>query len=373
MLELLTEFSSSFSWLDYAVEIGLLILAAWVLRRFVIRWLRQRARREPTNLQDRVLAVLDSALVPVLLLAVLAASLNLFPLREKLLLVLNRFIYAAFLAVLLYYGSQTFQILMSHWLARSEANEAMREPARYLARVLFVIVGIMLLLDNLGISLTALWTTLGIGSVAVALALQDTLSNFFGGIYLQLDRPVRLGDYIKLGTGEEGFVIEMGWRSTRMRTLPNNVVVIPNAKLATQVITNYSLPGLEMSMNIPVSVSYDSDPDEIERVLLEEATRAVGEVAGLLQNPPPFVRLIPGFGDSAMTFTLTCRVASYVDQYLVQHELRKRIFARFRRERIQMPFPQYDVHLHGSAAKESATAPRPGSPGAGEVGGENSE
>lgn len=349
MLDLLTEFSSQFSWLDYVVEVGLLVVAAWVLRRFVMRWLRERARTKPTTLQDQVLAVLNAALVPALVLAVLAASLNLFPLREKLLTVLNRCIYAALLAVLLYYGSQAFQILLNHWLARTEGNEAMREPARLLARVLFVVVGIMIVLDNLGISLTALWTTLGVGSVAVALALQDTLSNFFSGIYLQLDRPVRLGDYVKLGSGEEGFVLQMGWRSTRIRTLPDNVVVIPNSKLATQVITNYSLPGPEMSLNIPISVGYDSDPDEIERIVVEESTREATAIEGLRQDPPPFVRFIPGFGESALNLTLTCRVSSYVDQYIVQHELRKRIFARFRREGIQMPFPQRDVHLYTAA------------------------
>ena len=269
---------------------------------------------------------------------------------------MNRCIYAAFLISLLYYASQASQILLNHWLSRSAGSEAMQGQSRMLVRTLFLVIGVMLLLENLGISLTALWTTLGVGSVAVALALQDTLSNFFGGIYLQLDRPVRLGDYVKLGTGEEGFVTQMGWRSTRMRTLSNNIVVIPNSKLATQNITNFSLPEQEMSLNIPVSVGYDSDPDEIERILVEEATSQPDEIPGLRQDTPPIVRLIPGFGDSALNFTLTCRVASYVDQYLVQHQLRKRILARFRKDGINMPFPQHEVHLHTS----DASAPRSG-------------
>ena len=251
MLEFLVDFSSGFSWIEYLIEIALLILAATFLRGFGMRWLRERVREAPVAIQGRLLVVLDKALVPVLLLAVVAASLNLFPVPVRLLLILNRCIYAAFLISLLYYVSQASQILLNHWLSRSAGSEAMQEQSRMLVRTLFVVIGVMLLLENLGISLTALWTTLGVGSVAVALALQDTLSNFFGGIYLQLDRPVRLGDYVKLGTGEEGFVTQMGWRSTRMRTLSNNIVVIPNSKLATQNITNFSLPEQEMSLSPP--------------------------------------------------------------------------------------------------------------------------
>jgi small-conductance mechanosensitive channel len=191
---------------------------------------------------------------------------------------------------------------------------------------------------------------LGLGSVAVALALQDTLSNFFAGVYLRLDNPVRVGDYIRLESGEEGFVIEQGWRSARIRTLPNNVVVVPNAKLASTIVTNYSLPEPQMSLLISVGVSYQSDPDQVERILVEEVTNASGQIEGLVATPPPFVRFIPGFGDSSLNFTLICRVASFVDQYLVQHELRKRIFARFRQEGITIPFPQRDVHIYEARA-----------------------
>jgi small-conductance mechanosensitive channel len=186
--------------------------------------------------------------------------------------------------------------------------------------------------------------------------LQDTLSNFFAGVYLRLDNPVRVGDYIKLESGEEGFVIEQGWSSARIRTLPNNVVVVPNAKLASTIVTNYSLPEPQMSLLISVGVSYQSDPEQVEQILVEEATSAAGHVEGLLALPPPFVRFIPGFGDSSLNFTLICRVATFVDQYLVQHELRKRIFARFQREGISIPFPQRDVHVFTHDGRATARA-----------------
>jgi small-conductance mechanosensitive channel len=114
---------------------------------------------------------------------------------------------------------------------------------------------------------------------------------------------------------------------------------VPNAKLAQAIVTNYHLPEKRMSLLLPVSVSYDSDPENVERILIEEAVSGAREIPGLLAEPSPFVRFIPGFGDSSLDFTLICQVAEFVDQYLAQHELQKRIFKRFRQEGIGIPFP----------------------------------
>lgn len=341
-------------WLAYSLEILALLLGAWAFRALVIGQLRRLTRRTHTTLDDEVVTILDRAIRPSLILAIIAASLNLFPLSVKLLGLVNRFLGVCVIALLLYYSSKVLQLFLNAWLSRRVERESLREPIRFVSHVAFAAFAVMIVLDNLGISLTAVWTTLGVGSVAVALALQDTLSNFFAGVYLRLDNPVRVGDYIKLESGEEGFVIEQGWRSARIRTLPNNVVVVPNAKLASTIVTNYSLPEPQMSLLISVGVSYDSDPEKVERILVEEATRAAGQIDGLLSDPSPFVRFIPGFGDSSLDFTLICRVATFVDQYLVQHELRKRIFTRFCREEITIPFPQRDVHVYAQGAARRA-------------------
>jgi small-conductance mechanosensitive channel len=208
-----------------------------------------------------------------------------------------------------------------------------------------LVVGFLIILNILGISIAPLLTALGVGGLAVALALQDTMSNLFAGIHILLEKSIRVGDFIKLENGQEGYVEDITWRTTRVRMLPNNMVVIPNNKLAQSVVTNYYLPEKRMSLLVPVGVSYSADPDKIESILVEEAARAAGEVPGLLADPAPFVRFIPGFGDSSLNFTLICQVQEFTDQYLAQHELRKRIFRRFNREGIEIPFPQRTVHL----------------------------
>jgi small-conductance mechanosensitive channel len=208
-----------------------------------------------------------------------------------------------------------------------------------------LIIGFLIILSTLGISITPLITALGVGGLAVALALQDTLANLFAGIHILMEKSIRVGDFVKLETGQEGYIEDITWRATRVRMLPNNIVVIPNSKLAQSVVTNYYLPEKRMSLLIPTGVSYSSDPEKVEKILVEEAKNAAGKIPGLLGEPEPFVRFIPGFGDSSLDFTLICQVQEFVDQYLVQHELRKRIFKRFQEESIEIPFPHRTIYL----------------------------
>ncbi len=217
-----------------------------------------------------------------------------------------------------------------------------------------LIIGFLIMLSVLGISIAPLITALGVGGLAVALALQDTLANFFSGMHILVEKSIRVGDFIRLETGQEGYVEDITWRTTRVRMLPNNMVVIPNSKLAQSVVTNYYLPEKRMSVAIPVGVSYSSDPEKVERVLVEETKKAVGEIPGLLGEPEPFARFIPGFGESSLDFTLTCQVREFADQYLAQHELRKRIFRRLREEGIEIPFPHRTVYLReGRSGKDA--------------------
>ena len=222
--------------------------------------------------------------------------------------------------------------------------------ARTSARGAVFIVGGLVLLGALGVQITPLLTALGVGGLAVALALQDTLGNLFAGLHLLADRPIRVGDYVKIGDSIEGFVVDVGWRSTRVRLLQNNVVIVPNSNVAKSTIINYDLPESRMALLIRVSVDYASDPDRVAAILIEEATRAVGEVPNLLGDPPPRAQLIPGFGESGLEFTLVVQIVRFVEQYPVQDELRRRILRRFRTEGIVIPYPTRVVHVRSDGA-----------------------
>jgi small-conductance mechanosensitive channel len=235
--------------------------------------------------------------------------------------------------------------LIRHYGGRVQGARPVTTLTQNLAQLFVVLLGVLIVLHQLGISITPILTAFGVGGLAVALALQDTLSNLFAGFYISVAGQVRLGDYIKLNTGEAGYVTDISWRSTMIRALGYNLIIIPNAKLAQAIVTNYCLPDRRVSVSVPVNTSYDTDPDQVERVLLEETRNAVGAIPGLLAEPAPDVRLIPGFGDSALNFTLSCYAAEFEDQFRVQHELRKRILKRFRADGIEMPFPTRTVFV----------------------------
>ncbi|HEX3344357.1 MAG TPA: mechanosensitive ion channel family protein, partial [Polyangiaceae bacterium] len=178
--------------------------------------------------------------------------------------------------------------------------------------------------DALGVSLAPALTALGVGSLAVALALQDTLSNFFSGVYLVVDKPVRPGDFIRVDPTFEGYVESIGWRSTHLRTLANNLVILPNAVLSKSVITNYSLPTANIASSVRVDVAFGVDLDRVEDALADEAKRAL-DLPGMADVPAPSVTMSPGFVDGAVGFTVAFHVRSFADQSVVQPALRKRI------------------------------------------------
>ncbi|HYL38856.1 MAG TPA: mechanosensitive ion channel family protein [Bryobacteraceae bacterium] len=265
--------------------------------------------------------------------------------------------------LLVFYAFAKMVTLYLSRLSRKDpALERVTDPAAFVAQVLFAVLASIVVLENLGVHLTAIWTTLGVGSVAIALALQETLSNFFAGIYLLADRPIGSGDYIKLDSGYEGFVVHVGWRSTSIRTLGNNIVVVPNLSVSKAIITNYSKPEERMGISVRVAAPYGTDPGLVERALVETAQAAArDQVDGLLAFPEPSAKLIPGFGESTLEFTLDVHVRRFVDQYQVQSELRKRILERFRQEGIEIPLPAHrlvvDKLVMGSLHPLEAAAP----------------
>jgi len=325
--------------------------AATLLVALVARAVLERVLRRRMRAPDSLAAFLKAVHTPSLLWgAVLAlyVALEASELPRRLTAQLE----LAFQVALILSVTLTAASIVTAFIGLASERRALGGPvtglAQTAARVTVIVVGVLVLLSVLGIHVTPILTALGVGGLAVALALQDSLANLFAGMHLLADQPIRVGDYVRIADSIEGHVVDIGWRSTRVRMLQNTIVVVPNKRVAESVVVNYDMPEPRMSLEIPVKVSYASDPDTVERVLVEEAGRAAAEVPGLLAEPTPFARLIPGFGESSLDFSLICQVASFVDQYVVQHELRKRILRRLRAEGIEMPYPTRVVELRAS-------------------------
>lgn len=217
-------------------------------------------------------------------------------------------------------------------------------------------IGLMVLLNSLGISIAPILTALGVGGLAVALALQDTLSNLFSGIYIILTREINKGDYVKLNSGEEGYIADITWRNTTIKALSNNMIIIPNSKLANSIITNYMRPEKEMSVLVQVGVGYGSDLEKVERVTNEVSKEVLTEVEGGVPEFDPFIRFHT-FGDSSINFSVILRTREFVGQYLLKHEFVKRLHKRFRQEGIKIPFPIRTVEMKGGVLRVEQTGP----------------
>jgi small-conductance mechanosensitive channel len=315
-------------------------LTALLFRAALVRLLRQWLG--PTNALHVVLdAVRFPSILWCIVVGLFVAIQTIHPdlLPRRLAIQLNVILEAAVILSATFTVAAVLGTLVAAAGERRALGVGVTGLARAAVRMTVLIVGVLVLLDALGVKITPLLTALGVGGLAVALALQDTLSNLFAGVHLLADRPIRVGDYVRIADSIEGYVVDVGWRSTRVRMLQNNVVIVPNKRVAESVIVNYEMPERRMGITVAVPVTYASDPVRVEAVLVDEAMRASREVAGLLSEPPPQARLIPGFGLYGLEFTLSCQVASFVDQYAAQHELRKRVLRRLQAEGIEMPYP----------------------------------
>ena len=191
----------------------------------------------------------------------------------------------------------------------------------------------------------------------MALALQDTLANFFAGLYLLADRPIGAGDYIEIHDGEEGYVETIGWRSSRLRTGTGNMVIVPNQKLSQAILMNYHRPdGTAVMMTVTLTVSPAADTNAVEACLTEELARAAGEVAEL-KGAKPIVRLV-NVNDAGQVWNCVAQVPSFEAQSVAGHELRKRLLARLARERIDLGIPARIFRQQAQPAQNPKADPK---------------
>ncbi len=218
------------------------------------------------------------------------------------------------------------------------------------ARIVVYTLTLLVVLGNLGIEITPFLAGLGIASLAVALALQDSLGNFFAGMNIAVDRPLKKGDFITIDSGAEGIVEEIGWRSTKMTTPQNNLVIIPNTKLAQSIITNYSRPDETVKHGGTVLVPYDEDVERVSEAIKRAIGEAAAKSANLIRNFKPVVYL-ESLGDSSLNFRFTYAVKSYFVRAAAQDEVNRAIFRKFWKERIKIHFSTKTVHSHQAKSK----------------------
>ena len=239
------------------------------------------------------------------------------------------------------------KVAMEKWISLNPQLQSMPKLFIKIVNVIIYIIGFIIILRYFNIEITPLVATLGIGGIAIGFALQDTLSNFFAGLHIVSDKPIRIGDFMEIEGGVSGYVDDIGWRTTRIRTLPNTLVIVPNSKIASSMITNDSLPVPEMSIVVQCGVAYSSDLEKVEKVTIDAAKKIQKNTPGAVNDFEPFIRYHT-FGDSNINFSIILRVKTFVDKYLVTHEFIKELKKAYDKEGIEISWPVRKIY-HGNS------------------------
>ena len=243
-----------------------------------------------------------------------------------------------------YLGSRIVQELLKWYIENiskrtgSDLDDKLMPMARRIAPILVYTVGALIMLDVFGISITPMLAGLGIASIAVGLALQPTLSNLFSGMFMVSEGELNEGDFIELEGGPSGFVVDVSWRSTKIRDRFNNLIMIPNSKMMESVMTNYVSESTAVTILVPCGVSYESDLEKVERVSLEVANGVRDDLEEAVDDFDPVVRF-SDFGESNIDFNVIMQANDRLGSFVVKHELIKRLHSRFRQEEIEINYP----------------------------------
>ena len=314
-------------------------IAGWVISRWLTKW----ANKTSWQWDEVAIRAVRKGLPFWSALLGLYVAVGLWPMDARWSQAIIRIIFAVGWLSLTVVTSDLAAKLIRLYSSQFSAAMPVTSITQNIVKLAIIAVGALMVLNGLGVSVTPILTALGVGGLAVALALQDTLSNLFAGFYLSVSRHIRVGDYIKLDTGQEGYVDDIGWRATKLRMLPNNMVLVPNSKLAQAIIINYYLPSRDLAVTVELGVAYGSDLERVERVTCEVAKTVMQDVSGGVPDFQPAVRFHT-FGEYSVQFTAVLRAKEFVDQYLLKHEFLKRLYARYRADGIQIPFPTQVVY-----------------------------
>jgi small-conductance mechanosensitive channel len=320
----------------FSLLVGLLVQKILSIR------VRKMARRTAVLWDDILIESLRGFVVIWIFLLGLAVILKLVPLTPEPLRLLQRFIGLAGIFSVVLFGVRLSKQAIHVYVDR--ITGAPTSIFKHFAVTVIYLLGFLIILDYLGVSITPLVTALGVGGLAVALALQDTLSNLFSGLNILMTKTIRPGDYIRVDTGQEGNVTDITWRNTIIRGLDKNLIIIPNSKLGQSIVTNAHLPEKEMDLFFPVTVGYENDLGKVERLTVEVAREVLADPARGVPGFEPYIRY-NAFTEFGVQFNVILRIREFTDQYPLKHEFFLKLHERFRKEGVRFPAAARSVRV----------------------------
>ena len=338
------------SWIDWTHLLEMLIVpfciliaaltAGITLNRMIKKRVLNRLASDETNWQNIFINALQGVPISFCLVVGLYWIVNTIDIIEPLVKIFSYILFTVIILTITRVIARTISGVIDMQIERSQQKMPKTTLLNAIVNGIIYAMGILVVLQYYGISIAPILTALGVGGMAVALALQETLATIFSGLHLILSKQLRLGDYVHLSSGEEGRVTDITWRFTTIVPVgEGNMVVIPNQKIASSIITNYSMPRHDILIKIPVGVAYNSDLEKVEEVTLDVARQVLTQLNERLDNDrQPAVRFY-NFGESSIDFNVLLHSARFDNQFLLKHEFIKALTARYREEGIEIPFP----------------------------------
>jgi len=325
------------------------IFAGFILLAFASRFILTRViniftRKTRTSLDDLLIKALTPPAIIAIIIAGAAVALARLPELDPYIETVHKvftFVYILIAAVavvrvvhalLSWYGAEVAS------KTESDFDDRLIPILQRVSSIVIYAIALMVLLARMGWDISPILAGLGIGGLAVALALQSTLSNFLAGTYVITDSVIRKGHYIMLDSGQEGFVEDIGWRTTKIRTWQGNLVIFPNSRLADAIVTDFEKPDAALSFIVECGVSYESDLNRVEKIAVDVAKKLLAEHPAGVKNFEPVVRF-KAYGDSNIIFTIVMRGIDRASQFILKHEYIKLMNARFQQEGIEINYP----------------------------------
>lgn len=303
-------------------------------------------KKTKTKIDDLIVAKTNRPVSFIILLVGLRLAIIPHPIRADILNLIEHVISTLIIAVITYIATIIFDILISNWGSKfaskteSKVDDEIVSLFQKFSRITVSFIGLIFILDIWGIKVGPLLASLGIAGIAVAFALQSTLGNIFGGISLIVDRSITVDDFIRLDDGTEGFVLDIGLRSTKIKTPDGDLVILPNGKLSDSRIYNYHKPLPTTRLRVEFGVKYGSDADKVRRIVLKE----LSDLKVILKNPAPQV-IFNEMGDYALKFKALFWISSIEKKLGAREEAVTAIYNALNKNKIAIPFPTRTVYL----------------------------
>ncbi|NOR15075.1 MAG: mechanosensitive ion channel [Candidatus Aminicenantes bacterium] len=313
-----------------------------IVKLIVNRVLRPLALKTKTKIDDLIIKSISSVVFYVILALGFKIGFQHFEFESN---IFNGVIDTLLIMIVSILILKVIANFAEHWAedwakkTESTADDRLIPLLEKLLKALVIILATIFIFDVWKINITPLLTTAGIAGIAISFAVKDTLANIFGGLQLVIDRTFKVGDKVSLESGEMGQILDIGLRSTKLRTFDNEVVYIPNGQLANTRIKNFTVPDLSVRVNVSFGVEYGSDSDHVRQVILD----AIGKLEGVLDHPPPRIHFT-NMGDSSLDFVARVWVKDYTEAYGMQIRLRDGIYKALNQAGIGIPFPTRTVY-----------------------------